>query len=328
MTKKNTDKKSSADKTPIKKAKASSPKRTKNVKKNSPLIRSIFGLFLLLAIVISTFFAVHKIFPPENEVKKPDKIKETDQIQYEIFPVDEEHFLPKADTTLPDEPAILPEVAIIIDDMGYNKSIANKFANLEKKLTFSVLPNSPHKREIATNAHNKGLEIMLHLPMEPFEYPRIDPGPFALLVSMTPDEITAQLSKDIATIPFAKGVNNHMGSRMTTMSSKMYQIFTILKKEDLFFIDSRTSSQSLCKPSARLLQISFAQRDVFLDHFQTADAIRRQIRNLIRKAVKNGSAIGIAHPHKTTYEVLKEELPFMRKKIRIVHASELVKTLG
>lgn len=169
---------------------------------------------------------------------------------------------------------------------------------------------------------------MLHLPMEPFEYPKVNPGPDALLVSMTPNELKTQLRKDIAGIPFVKGVNNHMGSRMTSLSSKMYQIFTILKEEDLFFIDSRTAAQSLCKPSARLLQIPFAERNTFLDHFQTPEAVNRQIDSLLRKALKNGSAIGIGHPHKITFEVLKERLPEITSKVKIVHASKLVKTLG
>ncbi len=145
---------------------------------------------------------------------------------------------------------------------------------------------------------------------------------------MSPDELTDTLKKHIASFPYIKGVNNHMGSRMTALSSKMYQIFVVLKKEDLFFIDSRTSAQSLCKPSARLLQLSFAQRDVFLDHMQTPKAIKRQINLLITHAQKYGTAIGIGHPHKITYEVLKKEIGKLKTKVRIVHASKLVKPLG
>lgn len=320
MTNKNSGKKALAKKkTPGTKKK---PTKTNPVKTSSPMFRSFLGFFLLIVIVISTFFAVHLIFPPENSENAL-----SDYNQYEVFPVEDEPHSPQAESPVINA-SNLPEIALIIDDMGYNRSIANKFAALDKNITFSVLPNSPHKRSIALNAHEKGLEIMLHLPMEPFEYPKVNPGPGALLVSMTPDELTTQLSNDIASIPYVKGVNNHMGSRMTTLSSKMYQIFTILKKEDLFFIDSRTSAQSLCKPSARLLQIPFAERNVFLDHFQTPEAVKRQINSLIRKALKTGRAIGIGHPHKVTYEVLKEELPYIKSKVRIVHASKFVKTLG
>ncbi len=324
MTKKNVGKKTLAknSKPGKKKTKAKPKKKTKPVKTKSPILRSIVGFFLLVTIVVSTFFAVHLAFPPDNSENVF-----SDYTQYEIFPKGEDNHYPVTDSP-PVIHSKLPQIALIIDDVGYNRPIAKKFSELDKNITFSVLPNSPHKRSIAIAAHNNGLEIMLHLPMEPFEYPKVNPGPGALLVSMSQDELITQLSSDIAAIPYVKGVNNHMGSRMTSLSSKMYQIFTILKKEELFFIDSRTSPQSLCKPSARLLQIPFAERDVFLDHFQTHKAIKRQINSLVRKALKTGGAIGIGHPHKVTYEVLKKELSYIKSKVRIVHASKFVKTLG
>ena len=119
-----------------------------------------------------------------------------------------------------------------------------------------------------------------------------------------------------------------MGSKMTAESGQMYQIFSILKKRDLYFVDSRTSAQTLCKPSARLFQIPFAQRDVFLDHRQDARFIRRQIKELIRIARRNGYAVGIGHPHTTTYEVLREMLPELKKVVQLVPASEIVHLLG
>ncbi len=305
-----------------KKAKTVSTKKKPDQNSGSPVLKSLIGFFLLIAIVITTFSIVHLVFPPEKSENAFSDYK-----QFEVFPVGDDNH--PVDIELPQAiSSKLPEIAIIIDDVGYNRKIATRFADLDSNITFSVLPNSPHKRSIAINAHKKGLEIMLHLPMEPFEYPKVNPGPDALLVSMTPNELKTQLRKDIAGIPFVKGVNNHMGSRMTSLSSKMYQIFTILKEEDLFFIDSRTAPQSLCKPSARLLQIPFAERNTFLDHFQTPEAVNRQIDSLLRKALKNGSAIGIGHPHKITFEVLKERLPEIISKVKIVHASKLVKTLG
>lgn len=321
-------------KKPVKNA---SPQKSKQVKRKtktipakkrpdkssgSSILKSIIGFLLLIAIVFTTFFMVHIVFPPEKSENALSDYK-----QFEVFPKGVDNH-PAEINPQPVISSKLPEIAIIIDDVGYNRKIATKFADLNSNITFSVLPNSPHKKSIAVNAHRKGLEIMLHLPMEPFEYPKVNPGPGALLVSMTPNELKTQLRKDISAVPFVKGVNNHMGSRMTSLSSKMYQIFTILKEEDLFFIDSRTAPQSLCKPSARLLQIPFAERNIFLDHFQTPEAVNRQINALIRRALKNGRAIGIGHPHKITFEVLKERLPEITSKVKIVHASKLVRTLG
>lgn len=169
---------------------------------------------------------------------------------------------------------------------------------------------------------------MLHLPMEPVEYPDVNPGPGTLLTSMTPDQLTRQLEKDLDAVPFIKGVNNHMGSKMTAESSQMYQIFSILKKRGLYFVDSRTTAETICKPSARLFQIPFAQRDVFLDHLVKVEFIRKQLKELVQIAQRNGYAVGIGHPHSLTYQVLREMLPDLQKKIRLVPASEIVHPVG
>jgi hypothetical protein len=219
-------------------------------------------------------------------------------------------------------------VALIIDDLGYDKKIAQKFAQLDVALTFSILPHSPFQQPIVRLAQSKGLEIMIHLPMEPVEYPQVDPGPGTLLTSMSPDELIDQLDQNLDTLPEAKGVNNHMGSRMTSESNQMYQIFSILKKRGLFFIDSRTTAESLCEPSARLFQVPFAQRDVFIDHQLKPDFIRNQIKQLIRIAQKNGEAVGIMHPHSTTLKVLQEMLPALKGQVNLVPASKVVHPFG
>jgi len=246
---------------------------------------------------------------------------------FEIYPK-EEKVLRKPDYKPKPVPKDLPKVAIIIDDIGYERRVAEKFLSLDAVLTFSVFPHSPFQQRIIRKAHAKGIEIMLHLPMEPDGYPEVDPGPDALLTSMSPDELIDQLNKNLDAVPLIKGVNNHMGSKMTTESTRMYQIFSVLKKRRLFFVDSRTTPESICKPSARLLQIPFAQRDVFLDHVQEPDFIRRQIKELIRIAEIHGTAVGIAHPHLITYEVFREELPELQKKVRLVPASSLVHIIG
>ncbi|MFP4533895.1 MAG: divergent polysaccharide deacetylase family protein [Desulfobacterales bacterium] len=217
-----------------------------------------------------------------------------------------------------------PKVAIIIDDIGHRKDMAEKFFNLEARLTYAILPYSRYQREIAEAANRRGYQVMLHLPMEPDEYPNIDPGPGALLTSMTPDNRIRQLKSDLAAVPHIKGVNNHMGSKMTAMADQMNQVFTVLKKQGLFFIDSRTTSASQCRSSARLFKLPFAERDVFLDHVQTRQAIAQKIDELINIAEINGSAIGIGHPHEITYAVLSDKLPELNRRVRLVFASALV----
>ena len=169
---------------------------------------------------------------------------------------------------------------------------------------------------------------MLHLPMEPEEYPRINPGPGALLIDMTPDQLIGQLRLDLDQIPGAVGVNNHMGSRLTQDADRMNQIFSVLKKRGLFFIDSRTTEKTISRQSARLLCVPFAQRDVFIDHVQEPASIQRQLEALVRRAEAQGQAVGIAHPHTVTLEVLRERLPSIRQRLDLVPASAVVRTLS
>lgn len=255
--------------------------------------------------------------PPATKERKPvGKI-------FEIFD-DEPTHPPDIRQPVPDIPPGLPRVAIIIDDIGFDRHMADNLASLDANITLSILPGAPYGRVIAEKVHARGTEIMLHLPMEPVEYPEVDPGPGALLSSMSPDELISKLRADIDSLPHVKGVNNHMGSRLTAVSSTMYQILSVLKQRDMFFIDSRTSRESLCRPSSRLLQVPFAQRDVFLDNIQEGDYIRNQLRTLVAIAEKHGSAIGIGHPYKATYETLKQELGSVRHQITLVPASALV----
>lgn len=221
-------------------------------------------------------------------------------------------------------PAERPRIALIIDDMGYDLAIAKRLLRMDAGLSISILPHSPFQKEIATLAHQAGREVLLHLPMEPLEYPEVDPGPGALITSMTPDEMLAVLRRDLDAVPHISGVNNHMGSRLTEDAARIRQVFTILKKRGLFFIDSLTSPRSQCAQVAQLFKLPFAQRHVFLDHTQEANAIRFQIKRLISTAKKHGQAIGIGHPYPVTLQVLEEELTEVKKGVTIVPVSDLI----
>lgn len=248
-------------------------------------------------------------------------------IVYEVFEgLDDIQKHPSASRPLPEDGTI--RIALIIDDIGYDKKIAMALHTLEPNISFSVLPWSPFGRVISRMLADRGAEIMLHLPMEPMEYPSVNPGPGALLTSMPPDMLIAQLEKNLKEVPGVSGVNNHMGSMFTSQANQMNQIFTILKKENLFFIDSRTAKNSQCRASARLLQVRFAERDVFLDNVQEVDYITGQFAQLKKIAKKHGAAIGIGHPYPATLETLKIELPKLKGKIEIIPASRMVRIPG
>jgi hypothetical protein len=322
------------------KRKATPKKKIRRKSSNNNLFQSslakvLAGVSILVLLVVTAGLLMHFLVSPDKPSKSVSPVKSvppTPQTSaksptFEIYPSKKIPSVKKpVKSTTP--ATNRPLVAIIIDDLGYDKKIAIKFSKLNAVLTFSILPHSPFQKTIAHLSKEKGFDIMLHLPMEPVEYPDVNPGPGTLLTSMTPDQLARQLENNLNAVPFIKGVNNHMGSKMTAASSQMYQIFTILKKRGLYFVDSRTTVETLCKPSARLFQIPFAQRDVFLDHVATVEFIRKQLNELVRIAQHNGYAVGIGHPHSLTYQVLREMLPELQKKVRLVPASEIVDLVG
>lgn len=247
---------------------------------------------------------------------------------YEIFPKDEIQLRRRLFSEIQRDTDATPIVAIIIDDMGNHTQAERKLLSLNGQLTFSIIPFSPFQDKIAAIAEKNGMEVMLHLPMEPVEYPKVNPGKHALMTTMTPQQVVEQLRKNLDAIPNAKGVNNHMGSKMTGVFSHMYQILSVIKKRDLFYIDSLTNPKSLCRTPARLLQLPFAERDIFLDHVQQPEVIRRQLRRLVNVAVRHGEAVGIAHPYTATYRVLSEMMPWLKTQVKLVPASQIVHTIG
>jgi len=328
--------------------KSSAKKRAKasrqGTRKSSLPKRSRFSVLILtigIAIVAGALGYV-LLHPerPDSQAAKPKQTLETkapknNKPQYEIFPVEPTRAKvsskpAQADIPIHRQPSVpegLPEVAIIIDDMGYDKGLAEKFIKLDDSLTFAILPFCRYSTEIARLADLKGCQIMLHMPMEPNEYPAVDPGKGTLLAAMTPDERISQLERNLDAVPNIKGVNNHMGSKLTTLSDEMNQIFSVLKKRGLFFIDSRTSAATLTRSSAKLFKVPYAERDVFLDHSQNREAIRAQIEELIRIAEVTGRAVGIGHPHEATYEVLAQMMPELKKRVKLVSASEIVEKI-
>jgi len=312
-------------------------KSRKNKLFNSPLLKAFLGVACILILVVLAGVLAHYLITPTKSLRPrvtPDKSAPATQKPiakippFEIYPQKEIPPEKKPPKPPPTDIKQLPIVAIIFDDLGYDTKFAQKLSELNAPVTFSILPHSPFQDRIARLAKDKGHDIMLHLPMEPIEYPDVNPGPGTLLTSMTPDQLVKQLEEDLKAVPYIKGVNNHMGSKMTAESSQIYQIFSILKQKDLYFIDSRTTAQTLCKPSARLFQIPFAERDVFLDHVVDAQFVRKQIKELVRIARRNGYAVGIGHPHSITYKVLLEMLPDLQKEVQLVPASEIVHLIG
>lgn len=214
-------------------------------------------------------------------------------------------------------------IAIIIDDMGMGNS-TRAVAELPAEITLSFLPYAPNLQDQVRQVLARGHEVMLHIPMEPQGYE--NPGPGALLTTLSSEELSMRLSKALDSFEGYIGVNNHMGSKFTKYRAGMEFVAEVLREKGLFFIDSLTSGGSLAGTIARQAGVRTTTRDIFLDHEITTAAIQTQLKRLEQVAHKKGTALAICHPHKLTLSLLTKWLQETDKKhIRIVPASELVK---
>ncbi|GEM_PF-751005 len=217
------------------------------------------------------------------------------------------------------------EIVLILDDVGFDHQPIDLAMKIDPNVNFSILPNGAEAQSFAEKLHENGFELLCHLPMEPLDYPHQQPGRNAILTSMSDEEIAAKTRLNVESVPHARGVNNHMGSRATLDSRVMRDVLTALPK-DLYFIDSKTSEHSIAGRMAREMNIPTASRNVFLDDIQTESAVKKQVILLSAIAQQRGLAIGIGHPHPVTIRVLNAMAPELRAKgLRFVRASDAVR---
>ena len=226
------------------------------------------------------------------------------------------------------KPRTRPRVALVIDDLGNSLKPWPRLAALDIPLTVAILPHTPRGPALARRAHARGLEVMLHLPMEPVGYPRLKPGPGALLCAMSPTEMSRVLARDLATVPFAAGVNNHMGSLFSRHARLLEPVLRQIKKRGLYYLDSFTAADSQGMAAARRLGLPTGRRDVFLDHRATKDSIDQQMERLLKLARRRGRAIAIAHPHPVTFQALARWAPRLRREVELVRVSRILTPAG
>ncbi|MEW6264391.1 MAG: divergent polysaccharide deacetylase family protein [Thermodesulfobacteriota bacterium] len=227
----------------------------------------------------------------------------------------------------PPAPGGRARVALVIDDFGLSLDQARCFLEMDMPLAFSVLPFLPHSTDVARAAYQKGRLVMLHLPMQPDQWPEIDAGPGALLMDMDQTQVKARVREAFEAVPYAAGVNNHMGSRFTEDRQRMGWVMEAVKERGGFFLDSRTSLRSTAYDEARRLGLPAAKRAVFLDNIQEPRTIGLQIKKLIVLARQNGEAgaVGIGHVHPVTCQVLKSEYNYFTSKADLVPITALVR---
>jgi polysaccharide deacetylase 2 family uncharacterized protein YibQ len=200
-----------------------------------------------------------------------------------------------------------PLVAIVIDDVGLDRPRSKRAWELPGPLTMSFLPYAKDLRDQARVARGRGHELMLHLPMEPTG--RSDPGPGALLVSMTGAEIGQRTVAALDSFEGFAGVNNHMGSRFTAFRPGMETVLRQLKPRGLMFLDSRTTKDSVGEQVAQEQGVPNIVRHVFLDDDESIDSVRRKLAEVEAIARRQGFVVAIGHPHEATLQALSEWLP-------------------
>ncbi len=217
-----------------------------------------------------------------------------------------------------------PRLAIIIDDIGYDRAEDDSALALNFPVTLSVLPHLPLSGEIAEEAHRRGDQVMLHLPMQS-EGEDAKAETVELRVGMNAAQVNEILSGALDTVPHVAGVNNHQGSLATSNAALMNELMPALRQRGLFFIDSRTEKTTVAYDAAKKAGVRAASRKVFLDDVATREAVIAQLKLAAKDAQRDGSAIAIGHPKPATLAALAEQAPKLEAAgIDLVFASDLV----
>jgi len=281
------------------------------------LIKGVTGLILLIIALITLYYIVLRT--PGDVYRAPERGAEQQATEKE------------APSPVPDLPsrhrgseAGKTTIAIIIDDIGFSLAPLEKLLKIDAPLAFAILPYSPHAKAAAEMIHAQEHEILLHLPMEPHNK-KYKPGQGGLFRNMTEQGILKQLDDDLAAVPYAAGVNNHMGSAFMEDKDKLLVVLKYVQQKRLFFIDSRTTAASQAQELARLTGIKFAARRLFLDNDQSRPLILKTLFEHLDKN-SNASMVIIGHPYPATVAALQEAVPQLRSQgIRMVPPSEIVK---
>ena len=218
-----------------------------------------------------------------------------------------------------------PAVSIIIDDIGDRLKDGMRAVSLPAPYTYSFLPNTPFAKRLAKEANSMNKEVMLHIPMQATNGKKL--GPNGLTMDMTRELFDKTLTDAFKSIPYVRGINNHMGSLLTTNKQNMNWVMSFVAKQEnkIYFVDSRTTAGSVIVQAAKEQNINVLSRDTFIDYEATVESVTEQIHYLIKLAKKNGSAVGIAHPYPATLEVLEKAWPiFYEAGVDLIPVSELV----
>ncbi len=266
---------------------------------NNPILKIAGIIFLLLLFIALILTPMHKAKKAAPQLKRPAPA----QVQV---------------------PAQRGRIAIVIDDWGYHQDNLEIIRQIKQPVTCAILPNLKHSTAVMQELSASGREIILHLPMEPKEKYNLEQN--TIMRTMNAGQIHEIFERALASVPLAKGINNHMGSAVTEDKRAAGLVLAEIKKRQLYFLDSFVTSASVCPGIAKQLKVRFAKRDVFLDNQPDPGYIKAQLLKLKKISGKQGMAIGIGHDRRNTLLVLSEILPQMEKEgYRFVFLSQVEK---
>lgn len=231
---------------------------------------------------------------------------------------------PPATTTKPKVEGGSGKMAIVIDDCGYTIAPVAGFIDLGRPITFAVLPYREYSNEAASRALSAGHLVILHLPLEPIDA-SASSEPTVITTNMSDEEIRKTTAKAIASLPGIQGINNHQGSRATADRRVMKAVLSVVKSQNMFFIDSRTIGKTVAAEVSRQMGIRTGENELFLDNSSDVNLIKKQLRKAVAMAQNNGSVTVIGHARPNTVIAVREMLPEIENAgIRLVYANQLL----
>ena len=220
-------------------------------------------------------------------------------------------------------PKTAGKIVIIMDDIGNNISLGRRAVELPGAITYAILPHTPAAKKLAfyTTQLGQGKEVIVHMPMEADHHQHLGHG--GLLAKHSQQQFIHNLKTALNEVPFAKGLSNHMGSRLTALPDRMHWLMDELSKQGLYFVDSKTTGNSAAKNAAQDSHIPYLSRDIFLDHDPSPAAIHQAFEKAKITAQKSGLAIVLAHPYRQTLDFLERALPDLkRSNFQLINTSE------
>jgi polysaccharide deacetylase 2 family uncharacterized protein YibQ len=277
-----------------------------------PMARTPYGLLVWIAVACLGFaFAP---LPPAAPPMPADEIASTQRAIDRLVADTRQWQSERGDQTIAWDDAS-GHLVIVIDDVGRELHLLDQLLGLRWQLVFSVLPGAVYApgAQLRLRADRRRYrEILLHLPMQPDDDAHMRDGDEAredfLLLTDDAAALRRKLEAALVHVPAAVGVNNHMGSRLTTDRAAMDTVMAVLAERGLFFLDSRTAAQTVAERAALDAGVPAIARRVFLDEDKSEAAIEAALGRAAELA-RTEPVVAIGHPSPELVAVLERRLP-------------------